>query len=116
MVKMTHADRLAGKAVVVTGAGRGLGRAFAVDVAIHGAAVVVNDIDEDLAEEVAAAILREGGEASSSGHSVSVWDEAEAEALIAQCIQDHGEIDGLVNNAAYFYLVTPEMTLNETSG
>jgi NAD(P)-dependent dehydrogenase (short-subunit alcohol dehydrogenase family) len=71
---------LDGKAVVVTGAGRGLGRAFAVHAARSGASVVVNDVDG--AAEVAEAINTEGGTARSSAHSVA--DPNDAEALIAQ--------------------------------
>jgi NAD(P)-dependent dehydrogenase (short-subunit alcohol dehydrogenase family) len=47
---------LEGKAVVVTGAGRGLGRAYALRAARAGAAVVVNDVDRELAGEVAGAL------------------------------------------------------------
>lgn len=54
---------LNGKAVVVTGAGRGIGRAYAMLAAAEGAAVVVNDIDADVAEQVAAEIRDAGGRA-----------------------------------------------------
>jgi NAD(P)-dependent dehydrogenase (short-subunit alcohol dehydrogenase family) len=94
---------LDGKAVVVTGAGRGLGRAFAVHAARSGASVVVNDIDG--AAEVAEAINTEGGTARSSAHSVA--DPNDAEALIAQCVAEFGRIDGLVNNAGLRHAALP---------
>src|SRR5688572_1804152 len=54
--------RLDGKVAVITGAGRGIGRATAVRFAQEGAAVVVNDVDPDPAEETASAIKEAGGE------------------------------------------------------
>jgi NAD(P)-dependent dehydrogenase (short-subunit alcohol dehydrogenase family) len=92
---------LTGKAVVVTGAGGGLGRAYAVDAARHGASVVVNDIDMGLAEETVAAIRSFGGTAIPHGGSVAEWTGAEA--IIATCVDTFGKIDGLVNNAGIGY-------------
>lgn len=86
------------KAVVVTGAGRGLGEAFAVHVARAGGAVVVNDIDVELAERTAENIRAYGGRAVASGHSVA--DPAQAQAIVDECVRAFGRIDGLVNNAA----------------
>ncbi len=91
--------------MVVTGAGQGLGRAFALDAARHGASVVVNDVDEPLAAAVTHEIESEGGTAVSSGHSVTEWSQAQA--LIEQCVHGFGSIDGLVNNAGYFYTCYP---------
>jgi NAD(P)-dependent dehydrogenase (short-subunit alcohol dehydrogenase family) len=96
---------LAGRAIVITGAGRGLGRAFAVDAARHGAAVVANDIDLDLAEETAAAIRSFGGAAVADGGSVCDWNAAHA--LVARCVDLHGKVDGLVNNAAILHQAPP---------
>lgn len=96
---------LDGKAVVITGAGRGLGRAYALDAARHGAAVVVNDIDEDTARAVVAEIEAAGGQAVADSHSVADW--AAAEALVARCEEAFGAIDGLVNNAGLFYVGDP---------
>lgn len=88
---------LSGKAVVVTGAGRGLGRAYALALADEGAAVVVNDIDG----AAAAAVARELAECGATGlaHPGSVADWDAAAALIACCERELGAIDGLVNNA-----------------
>lgn len=96
---------LEGKAVVVTGAGRGLGEAFAVHVAHAGAAVVVNDVDAELAERTAAGIREHGGRAVASGHSVA--DPAQAQAIIDLCVEEFGAVDGLVNNAGLNYEAYP---------
>jgi NAD(P)-dependent dehydrogenase (short-subunit alcohol dehydrogenase family) len=99
---MTSLD---GRAVVVTGAGRGLGRAFACHAAGAGAAVVVNDVDGEVAEETVAAIVGAGGRAVASAHSVA--DAEQAWALVDQCVARFGRIDGLVNNAGLNYAVPP---------
>lgn len=92
---------LAGKAVVVTGAGQGLGRAFAVHVAAAGAAVVINDVDEPLAEHVAEIITLRGGKAVVGAGGVQ--DAGTAESIIDTCTAAFGRIDGLVNNAGVRY-------------
>lgn len=96
---------LDGKVVVVTGAGRGLGEAYARQAARDGAAVVVNDLDRDLAEQVAAAIRFGGHPALVSGHDVA--DPAQAQELIDACVAEYGRIDGLVNNAGLNYEAMP---------
>jgi NAD(P)-dependent dehydrogenase (short-subunit alcohol dehydrogenase family) len=88
------------RAVVITGSGRGLGRAYALAAAREGAAVVVNDIDVEVAEAVVAEIEAEGGRAVASGASVADWDSAGA--LVATCVAEFGQIDGLVNNAVVY--------------
>jgi NAD(P)-dependent dehydrogenase (short-subunit alcohol dehydrogenase family) len=96
---------LAGRAVVVTGAGRGLGRGFADAAAAAGAQVVVNDVDREVAE-TAAAEIRSSGAAAVADHSdISSWDGAAA--LIDRCVGAFGGIDGLVNNAGVFYTCSP---------
>lgn len=88
---------LQGKAVVVTGAGRGLGAEYAVQAALHGASVVVNDVDVEFAEHTASRIAADGGRAVVSGHDVA--DHKEAQAIVEVCVGEFGRIDGLVNNA-----------------
>lgn len=92
---------LAGKAVVITGAGQGLGRAFAVHAAAAGAAVVINDVDEPLANQVADLITLKGGRAVVSAGGVQ--DPVQAEAMVDTCTAAFGRIDGLVNNAGIRY-------------
>nr|WP_027942666.1 SDR family NAD(P)-dependent oxidoreductase [Amycolatopsis taiwanensis] len=93
------------RAVVVTGAGRGLGEAFATHLAQAGAAVVVNDVDEEMAWRTAENIRKHGGRAVASGHSVS--DPAQAQAIVDLCVAEFGSIDGLVNNAGLNYEALP---------
>lgn len=95
-------DLLSGKAVIVTGAGRGLGAAFAQHAASCGANVVVDDVDLAEAETVAEAIRAAGGSAIACGLSVAEADNARA--LASLCMEQFGRIDGLINNAAVFYI------------
>ncbi|HEX4101093.1 MAG TPA: SDR family oxidoreductase [Pseudonocardiaceae bacterium] len=89
---------LEGKAVVITGAGQGLGEAYALHAARSGACVVVNDVDGELAEAVADRIVRDGGQAVFNTHSVC--DPGQASRIIERCRVEFGRVDGLVNNAA----------------
>jgi 3-oxoacyl-[acyl-carrier protein] reductase len=89
---------LSGKAAVVTGASRGIGRAIAIDLAKHGAKVLVNYAkDADGAGATVAAIKEAGGEAEA--FQADVADVKSADALIKKCVELHGTIDILVNNA-----------------
>ena len=100
---------LAGKAVVVTGAGRGLGAAYAIAAAAGGASVVCADLDADAAQRTAATIVEAGGIAVAEQVDVADW--AGAAALIDGCVQRFGAIDGLVNNAG---MVTVVASVSET--
>ena len=95
-------NALHGKAVVVTGAGRGIGAACARGVAALGAAVVVNDIDGPEAESTAAAIRSAGGQAVAHVADICSWEAAGD--LVQRCVREFGAIDGLVNNAGLFGL------------
>ncbi len=97
---------LEGKTVIVTGAGRGVGKYIALLAAEEGANVVVNDLgagvsDQEAntgpAEEVAAEIRAKGGNAIADTHSVADWDQAHA--IVENAISTFGELDGIVNNA-----------------
>ena len=110
-----------GKVVVVTGAGRGIGRGFALLMAEHGAKVVVNDIggsvagegaDKAPATEVVEMIRARGGEAVASADSVS--DPKSAERIVETALDSFGRIDAVVNNAGIlrdgiFHKMTDEM-------
>ncbi len=91
---------LEGKAIVITGSGRGIGAACAKGCARRGAAVVINDIDPVDANDTAAAIAAEGGRVIVCIADVAKWEEAGR--LIRTCISAFGKIDGLVNNAALY--------------
>ena len=89
--------RLDGKVALITGAGRGIGRAFAAAYAAEGATVVVTDIDASAAERTADVI----GEAA---HAVpmDVTDQGSIDAAVAAAVERAGRLDVLVNNAALF--------------
>ncbi|WP_176451829.1 SDR family NAD(P)-dependent oxidoreductase [Enemella dayhoffiae] len=90
------------RAVVVTGAGGGIGRAYAEAIVAAGGRVVVNDIAHDRAVEVAEGL---GGQAVPSGHDITDWDQARD--LVRTCVTEFGTIDGLVNNAGLLALAHP---------
>jgi NAD(P)-dependent dehydrogenase (short-subunit alcohol dehydrogenase family) len=86
---------LDGKVAIVTGAGQGLGRAHALELASEGASVIVNDVRG--ADEVVAEITAAGGQAVANSVSVSDW--AGAEAMVAQAVDTWGDLHIVVNNA-----------------
>ena len=95
-----------GRVVIVTGAGRGIGREYALELARQGASVVVNDLGSELdgsgasigpAQEVVEEICATGGRAVVNGDDVA--DEAGAERLISTAVEEFGRLDVLVNNA-----------------
>jgi NAD(P)-dependent dehydrogenase (short-subunit alcohol dehydrogenase family) len=113
-------NRLEGKVAVVTGSGRGIGRAHAIALAAQGARVVVNDpgVERDgaggtaaPADEVVAFIKENGGEATANYNSVA--DFTQAAQIIQTAIDTYGQLDILVNNAGIsrdglFHQIGPE--------
>jgi NAD(P)-dependent dehydrogenase (short-subunit alcohol dehydrogenase family) len=96
----------AGRVVIVTGSGRGLGRAHALELARQGAKVVVNDVGTELdgtgggsgpAGEVVEAIRAAGGEAIANGDDVADWDGAAR--LVQAAVDAFGDLHTVVNNA-----------------
>ena len=92
-------SKLLGKVALVTGSGRGIGRAIAVKLASEGAKVVVNDLDSAPAEETIATIKAAGGQAI--GCAGSVTETGFAERFVKTAIDEFGGIDIIVNNAGY---------------
>jgi len=88
---------LSGKSAVVTGAGRGIGKGHAIQLAKAGANVVVNDIDKEVAEEVVAEIKKLGGKAISNTDSVGT--KAGADGMVKACVDAFGSIDIMMANA-----------------
>jgi NAD(P)-dependent dehydrogenase (short-subunit alcohol dehydrogenase family) len=88
---------LAGRSVLVTGGGRGLGEAICRSLASAGALVVAADLRRDLAEEVADSIQRQNGQASAI--PLDVTNDRSAAGAIEETLSRHGSLDILVNNA-----------------
>jgi NAD(P)-dependent dehydrogenase (short-subunit alcohol dehydrogenase family) len=97
---------LDGKVAIVTGAGHGIGRAHAIELAKHGASVVVNDLgssvtgdgaDQKAADQTVDLIAAKGGTAVSNYDDVSDYEGAGR--MVAQAVDTYGRLDVLVNNA-----------------
>jgi 3-oxoacyl-[acyl-carrier protein] reductase len=91
------ASRLTGKSCIVTGAGRGIGKAIALAFADEAARVVVNDVDEAAADSVVKEIVGNGAEAVPNYEPIG--SVAAAESLLKTALDSFGELDVLVNNA-----------------
>ena len=107
-----------GKVAVVTGAGRGIGRAEARLLAAEGAAVVVNDLggersgegaDQRPAQQVVDEITADGGRASANYDDISSWDGGAA--FVQQAVDEFGRLDVLINNAG---ILRDKMSFNMT--
>ena len=98
-----------GQVAIITGAGRGLGRLYALDLARRGASVVVNDVgstttgeghDHRVADDVVDEIRQAGGEAVASHHSVESTDGGAA--IVQTAIEHFGRVDTVISNAGIF--------------
>jgi 3-oxoacyl-[acyl-carrier protein] reductase len=89
--------RLDDRVAIVTGGGRGIGRATAQRLASEGATVVVNDIDAEPAHETVDLITKDGGTASASLQNTT--DAAQAEDLVSSTVDTYGKLDIVINNA-----------------
>lgn len=94
---MASYEELRGKVAIVTGAGRGIGRAIALRLALEGVRVVVTDVDRAGAEAVADEIARNGGKAIAL--KVDVTRQNDIDAMITRTANEFGELNILVNNA-----------------
>src|SRR3954452_9527188 len=112
--------QLDGKVAIVTGAGRGIGRAEALLLAAEGAAVVVNDLggeasgegaDQRPAQQVADEIVAAGGRAIANFDNIVTWDGGQA--LVAQAVDELGGLHILINNAG---ILRDKMSFNMTEG
>lgn len=92
-------DDLDGRAILITGAGDGLGRAYALDIARHGASVLVNDMNES-AFAVVEEIRATGGTAEADLTPIGTAEAGEA--TVQACVRAFGRIDGLITNAGVF--------------
>src|SRR5436305_493053 len=90
---------LDGRVAIVTGAGRGIGRAHALLFAEEGAHVLVNDVDREPAEAVVAEIEAAGGHAVANDNDIASWEGGAR--LVESAVTAFGDLHVLVNNAGF---------------
>ena len=90
-------SKLAGRVAIITGAGAGLGRSHALELASHGARVVIVDLDPEACDAVSRQVSEAGGEALAL--AASVTDEAAIDRMVKAVTDRWGRVDILINNA-----------------
>ena len=100
-----------GKVIIVTGAGRGVGRGMALHLGRGGARVVVAEWKPDLLEETGAALTELGVE--NLGVVCDIQEKDQIDAMVAQTLERFGRVDGLVNNAQTFRPLAPVAEVSE---
>jgi 3-oxoacyl-[acyl-carrier protein] reductase len=103
--------RVKDKSIIVTGAGSGIGEGIAKRLAAEGARVLVNDINADSGQRVAAQIAEQGGRASFL--AADVTRSADVKALVDAAVQRHGKLDVMVNNAGWTHRNRPALEVGE---
>lgn len=102
---------VAGKVIIVTGAGRGVGKGMAVHLGRGGANVVVAEWKPDLLEAAVAEL--EGLGVTTLGLQCNVMERAEIDAMVAATVERFGRVDGLINNAQTFRPLSPVAEVSE---
>ena len=97
--------RLTGKVALVTGGAKGIGRHYSQALAAEGARVMIADIEDG--SGVAQELAQRHGANSAASAKFDVSDETSVKALVAQTLKRFGQIDILVNNAAFYAKLTP---------
>lgn len=105
------AQRFAGKVAIITGAGQGMGRQVALDMAAEGGTVVICDIQQDVLDQTQGDIRKAGGECTALLCDVSSCQQIED--MIQTTMKKYGRIDILINNAGLLLTGTIEETTNE---
>lgn len=103
--------RLAGKVALVTGAGRGMGRRYALGLAKEGAAVAVNDLETDNAAKTAEEVEAQGSRAVALGGDVSKKEDTGL--MVSEVTKAFGKVDILINNAGVNPFILPAEQIKE---
>lgn len=103
--------RVEGKVIVVTGAGRGVGRGIATHLGRGGANVVVAEWKQDLLDDAVAALTELGVDVL--GVCCNIMERTEIDAMVAATVERFGRVDGLVNNAQTFRPLAPMADVSE---
>lgn len=107
----TAMHTVAGKVIIVTGAGRGVGKGMAVHLGRGGANVVVAEWKPDLLDAAVAEL--EGLGVTTLGVACNVMERGEIEAMVAATVERFGRVDGLINNAQTFRALAPVAEVSE---